>query len=97
MQYEHAHLSIDRLRRPELLKEFPEYFTYRIEMKTYSRIKVGRLNFGKFMVIRQIRQIFLAPKFPSVRYLVVMCETLHVSQCIVHIQEEFITFKQPWK
>ena len=30
--------------------------------------KVGGRNFGKFMVIRQIRECFPSPKFPSIRY-----------------------------
>ena len=30
--------------------------------------KVGGRNFGDFMVIRQIRQSFPPPKFPSIRY-----------------------------
>ena len=32
--------------------------------------KVGGKNFGEFMVIRQIRQRFPPPKFPSIRYTV---------------------------
>ena len=32
--------------------------------------KVGRRNFGEFMVIRQIRQRFPPPKFPSIQYMV---------------------------
>ena len=34
--------------------------------------KVGRRNFGKFMVIRQIRQCFPSPKFPSIQYIQAM-------------------------
>ena len=30
--------------------------------------KVGGRNFGEFMVIRQIRERFPLPKFPSIRY-----------------------------
>ena len=32
-------------------------------------INIGGLNFGEFMVIRQIRQCFSLPKFPSIRYI----------------------------
>ena len=30
--------------------------------------KVGRRNFGEFMVIYQIRERFPPPKFPSIQY-----------------------------
>ena len=32
------------------------------------RIKIGESNFGEFMVIRQIRQSFPPPMFPSIWY-----------------------------
>ena len=35
---------------------------------TRVRIKNGESNFGEFMVIRQIRQSFPPPMFPSVCY-----------------------------
>ena len=32
------------------------------------QLKIDGLNFGEFMVIRQIRQCFPPPKFPSIQY-----------------------------
>ena len=45
------------------------YVTSRVKFQ--SRIKIDGLNFGEFMIIRQIHQCFLPPKSPSIWYKVV--------------------------
>ena len=40
-----------------------------IRVKLYRCIKIWMVKFGKFLVVRQIRQILAAPKFPSIQYL----------------------------
>ena len=55
-------------------------------MRTRIRTKIGESNFGEFMIIRQIRQGFPPPMFPSIRYLLaaviasteIICEIVYV-------------------
>ena len=41
-------------------------------VRTRIRTKIGKSNFGEFMLIRQIHQGFPPPMFPSIRYMVFM-------------------------
>ena len=57
-----------------LISNSSTYFYQTSRVRFKSRLKIGglNLNFDEFMVIRQICQCFLPPKFPSISYLILL-------------------------